>query len=443
MKNSLAEKFTFLSLLKFTAPTIIMMVFMSLYTMVDGVFVANIIGENALSAVNIAYPIICIVLALGIMLATGGSAIIARKMGEGKSYEAKQNFTLIVIVSIVIGVVLVVLGLAFSNQIIKLLGATDALFDYAHSYLKTLIIFAPLAILQMLFQFFFVTAGKPHIGLLVTILGGIANIILDYLFMVPLNMGVSGAALATGIGYSIPAIFGLIYFCVNKKGTLHFMKPKMDFKMLIDSCGNGSSEMVTNLAGAITTLLFNITMIKYLGENGVASITIVLYAQFLLTAVYLGFSSGVAPVLSYNYGTKNSVELKKVFKMSMIFITTSSLILFILSIILSPAIVTVFVQRGSEVYSIAIKGFLLFSITYLFCGINIFASSMFTAFSNGRISAFISFLRTFVFIVAGIIFLPMIIGANGVWLAVPLAEILTIVISVICFVKLKDTYKYA
>lgn len=443
MGNILSKKFTTKSLLKFTIPTIIMMVFMSLYTMVDGIFVANLIGPNALSAVNIAYPAISIIVALAIMLATGGSAVVARKMGEGKSRESKENLTLLFCVGIGIGFLVLLIGCIFTEPIIKMLGASEVLYEYTYDYLKTLMFFSPFAMLQMLFQYFFVTAGKPKMGLFAIIGGGIANIILDYVFIAIFNMGIAGAAVATGIGYCIPAVVGLYYFTFKRNGTLYFVKPKIDIKMIIESCLNGSSEMVTNLAMAITTFLFNIIMLRYLGEDGVAAITIVLYSQFLLTAVYLGFSSGVAPIISYNYGEGNQTELKKLFKISMLFITISSVIIFAASIILSPNIVSVFAKADTKVFEIAINGFLLFAISYLFTGFNIFASSMFTALSNGKVSAIISFVRTFVFLVVGILFLPVLIGENGIWLAVPAAEILTIVISFAYMIKLRKHYHYA
>lgn len=441
MSNSLAKKFNFSSLLKFTMPTIIMMVFMSLYTIVDGVFVSRFVGTNALSAVNIVYPFVNIVIAVAIMLATGGSAVIAKKMGEGKSNEARENFSLLVTIGIVIGLLITILGIIFLKPIINMLGATTILFDYCYDYTLVLLLFVPFTITQLLFQYFFVTAGKPSIGLILTVIGGFSNIILDYVFIVPMDMGIKGAAIATGIGYLIPAICGIIYFC-HKKGTLYFVKPKWNFKVILDSCSNGSSEMVTNLSTGVTTFLFNIVMIKYLGENGVAAMTIVLYGQFVLTAVYLGFSSGVAPIISYNYGNNNKQQLRKIFQVSTIFITVTSVLSFGASILLSSNMVHIFANVGSEVYNIAINGFLLFSFSFLVTGVNIFASAMFTAFSNGIVSAVISFLRTFVFIVIGIMFLPLAWGVNGIWLAVPIAEILTLIISLICFVKYRHTYGY-
>ncbi len=442
MHNTLAQKFGILSLLKFTFPTIVMMVFMSLYTMVDGIFVSNLIGENALSAINIVFPASSIIIAISIMLATGGSAIIGKYMGEGKSQSAKEFFTLLIIIGLIFGVITLILGFLFIEPLITLLGSTPSLHDYCYSYLKILLIFAPFSVLQMLFQFFFVTAGKPNWGLFSTIAGGVVNILLDYILIVPLQMGIAGAALGTGIGYSIPAICGLIYFTFCRTGTLYFVKPKWDGPALLQSCFNGSSEMVTNLATAVTTLLFNIVMLKYLGENGVAAITIVLYAQFLLTSVYLGFSSGIAPILSYNYGEGNHQELHKIYRISMGFICISSILILLLSLSLSSHIVTVFVSSDSAVFPIARHGFVLFSMSYLITGFNIFASSMFTAFSNGKISAIISFLRTFVFIIFAILFLPSMIGANGIWLSVPMAELLTLIISFGYMIRYKRNYHY-
>lgn len=441
MSNSLAKKFNFSSLLKFTMPTIIMMVFMSLYMIVDGVFVSRFIGTNALSAVNIVYPLMNVVLAIAIMLATGGSAIIAKKMGEGKADEARENFSLLMIIGIAIGLSITILGIIFLKPIINMLGATNVLFDYCYDYTLVSLLFIPFMIIQLLFQYFFVTAGKPSIGLILTVIGGISNIVLDYVLIVPLDMGIRGAAIATGIGYLLPAICGIIYF-LQQKGTLYFTKPKWDLKVIINSCTNGSSEMVTNLSTGVTTFLFNTTMIKYLGENGVAAMTIVLYGQFLLTAVYLGFSSGVAPVISYNYGNNNKQQLRKIFQISTIFIIITSLLSFGASILLSSNIVHIFANVDSEVYDIAINGFLLFSFSFLVTGINIFASAMFTAYSNGTVSAIISFLRTFVFIIVGIMFLPLTWGVNGLWLAVPLAELLTLIISLICFIRYRHTYGY-
>lgn len=443
MNNSLARKFTFTSLIKFSIPTIIMMIFMSLYTMVDGVFVSRLVGTNALSAVNIVFPLVSIVIAIGIMLATGSSAVIAKKMGEGNYKQARENFSLVSVVSLAIGVIFTILGLIFINPLIRLLGASDAIFNLCYEYTYMLLFFIPFSILAMLFQTLFVTAGKPVIGLVSTILGGIANIVLDYVFISPMNMGIAGAALATGIGYSIPSLIGLLYFFINRKNALHFVKPKFDFKFLLKSCTNGSSEMVTNLSTAVTTFLFNIIMMNYMGEDGVAAITIILYVQYLLTAVYLGYSTGIAPILSFKYGHKDTPQIKRIFNISIKFILACSVISLLISYLLAKPIVSIFSPEGSTVFNITVNGFHLFAISFLFTGINIFASALFTAFSDGKTSAIISFLRTFVFIVLMLILLPMIININGVWLAVPVAEALGIVVSIIYLYKKRHKYNYA
>lgn len=287
MNNRLSQTFNACSLIKFTLPTTIMLIFMSLYQMVDGVFVANFVGENALSALNIVYPVPSVIIALSIMLATGGSAIIVKKMGEKKAREAKEDFSLIIVTGLVLGIVFLVAGLLFLQPLIELLGATDKLYQYCYDYLLVLVLAAPLAVFQMLFQTFFVTAGKPHIGLTLTIIGGCVNIVFDYIFINLCHMGVTGAAVATAMGYAVPALAGLLYFWRNRNGTLYFVKPVFRKKVLLYTCTNGSSEMVNNIAVSITTFLFNILMLKYAGEAGVAAITVVLYAQFLMTSVFM------------------------------------------------------------------------------------------------------------------------------------------------------------
>ena len=440
--NGIAQEFNLISLLRFVAPTVVMLVFMSLYQMVDAVFVSKFVGENALSALNIVYPFPSIVIAVSIMLATGGSAIIARNMGEGKEKEAKENFSFIVLVGAVIGVAIATAGILFIEPLIYMLGATPSLYDYCYEYLFILVLSVPLSVFQMLFQSFFVTAGKPHLGLTLTVLGGVSNIVLDYVFIVLCGFGVSGAALATSIGYSIPGLFGLIYFAVSRKGTLYFVKPVFRWGVLFKCCINGSSEMVNNLAVAVTTFLFNVLMLKYAGEAGVAAITIVVYAQFLMTSAFMGFSSGIAPVVSFNYGSGNVRQLKKIFKISVWVITVVSAAVFVIAETCSDVVIMVFTPAGSEVFGLTKYGFAIFSFSFLCTGMNIFASALFTAFSNGKISAILSFLRTFVFLTSCLLFLPLFWGVDGIWLAVPVAEVMALFVSVYYLVRFKKVYQY-
>ena len=443
MNNTLAQQFNFRSLLQFSFPTIVMMIFMSLYTMVDGVFVSRFVGTNGLSAVNIVYPVTSIVVAVGVMLATGGSAVIARKMGEGRSGEARQDFSMIVLVGIFLGISISLAGLIFIHPLLRLLGANDAVYGLCYDYAFVLLFFIPAGVLQMLFQTLLVTAGKPVLGLGITVLGGVANIVLDYVFIVPMEMGISGAAAATGIGYSIPAVFGLIYFALYRKGSLCFVRPVWRREVLFKSCGNGASEMVTNLSTAVTTLLFNVIMMRTLGENGVAAITIVLYAQYLLTAVYLGYATGIAPVFSFKYGCSDNRQIRKIFRISVCFILGCSAVSLGIALLFAGPIVTIFAPEGNPVYALAVHGFHLFSLCFLFTGVNIFASALFTAFSNGIISALLSFLRTFVFIVLGLLIMPEVIGVDGVWLAIPVAELLGMIVSLIFLWKKRNFYHYA
>lgn len=440
--NNFEKKITPMHLIKISIPTICMLLFMSLYSIVDGIFVSRFIGTDALSAVNIIYPFINILIAIGTMLASGGSAIISKKLGEKKDLEAKQDFSLLIITGLTLGLIVTVISFVFFDKIIYLLGSSEELLTYCKEYLFIIAIFAPTFILSLLYQILSITSGNAHIGLILTLIGGISNMILDYIFIVPMNMGIIGASLATSIGNLLPSILGTIYF-LNKKYSLHFVKPKFNFKTLKDSLINGSSEMVGNLSTGITTVLFNISMIKILGSNGVSALTIVLYGQFLITAVFMGFSAGISPIIGYNYGAKNKKSIRNTVKYGFGCIAISSIIMYFISVLLSKVIIGVFTPIESDVYTIAYRGFLIFSLSFLITGINIFTSAVFTAFSNGKISAILSFCRTFIFIVAGIIFLPEIIGVDGVWLAVPIAESLSMIMSLRYLNKYKDVYGYS
>lgn len=441
-ENPLSRDFDIKSLLKFTLPTIIMMLLMGLYTVVDTIFVARFVGTNALSALNIVCPVINLIVGLGTMLATGGSAIVARKMGAGETVRASQDFTLIIGAGALFGVIITVLGTVFIDNMIRGLGAGWILFSYCKEYLSILLLFTPASMLQVLFQNLIVTAGRPGFGLALGISAGAANILFDYIFMVPLQMGIKGAALGTGIGYLIPTVAGILFFTVGN-GSLHFRRPVMDISVLAGSCANGFSEMVSQGAAAVTTFLFNRTMMNLLGEDGVAAITIIIYTQFLLTTLIIGFSMGVAPVISYNYGKQDNGRLKKVFSVCMRFIILVSIVIFGMAIAFGSPLVSLFSEKRSHVYEIARRGFLIFPFSFLFCGMNIFTSATFTALSNGKLSAVLSFLRTFGLIFVLLLILPEFMGVTGVWLAVPIAELLTMVVALAFLYQNKDRYHYA
>ena len=434
--NILDQKWSAASLLRFAFPTIVMMIFMGLYTIVDTIFVAQFVNTDALSSINIVCPIINITVGLATMIATGGNAIVSRKMGAGKNQEAKEDFTLLIITGAVIGFLILLGGTIWIDNIIYALGASNLLFPYCKDYLMVLFLFIPANILQTLFSNLFVTAGKPGLGFGLSVLAGVANIILDYIFIVPCGLGIQGAALGTGFGYLIPTVTGLAYFARNK-GTLSFTRPKLKLAVIGESCFNGSSEMVGQLATAVTTFLFNRTMMNLLGEDGVAAITIIIYSQFLLNTLYIGYSMGIAPIIGFNYGNR-----KKVFSISMRFIAAASVLIFAVSMFGGSYIVRLFADDTSEVYQIAANGFTIFSYSFLFCGLNNFTSAMFTALSNGKVSAVLSFLRTFGLLAGGILLLPHIWGITGVWLAVPVAEGIMFVVSAICLIHYRKKYSY-
>ena len=440
--NSFERPITPGFLLRFTLPGMLMMLFNSFYTMVDGGFVSNYVGTDALSAINIVFPLINFVLAVGIMLATGGSAVTARQMGEKEPELARQSFSLLTVFTAGLGIVIAVLSIVFADPIVWALGSTDVLYEYCRDYLVFMSLFTPCCMLQILFQFFFTTAGRPNLGLAATLLGGVANMVLDYVLIVPLHMGIRGAAIATGIGQTIPTVIGLVYFFSRRNDLLYYVRPVLRGWVLGRACLNGSSEMVSNLAVAVTTFLFNIIMLSYLGEDGVAAITIVFYAQFFFTAIFFGYTSGVAPLISFHFGAQNHDRLKKLVRLSLLFVAVCSLLAYGLSVVLSQTVVGIFAQRGTAVFSIASDGMELFAIGFLFMGFNIFASGLFTALSNGIVSAVLSILRTFVFLVAAIELLPKLWGVSGVWLAIPAAELLALVVSLACILRYRKRYQY-
>lgn len=441
--NVLSQRFTAISLLRFAMSNMVMMMVLSLYTIVDGMFISRMAGTLALSAVNMSYPLNSLELAIGIMLGTGASAVIAREMGEGNEDLARQDFSFVVTVAALIGVFFALAGNALLSPILELLGTSAQQMPYTQRYTSILLWFAPALFLQTVFQVLFVTAGKPGLGLGTTVLGGIANVVLDYWFMGPLEKGVSGAALATGIGYCIPAAAGLLYFCRPRDSALWFSAFRPRWKMLLKTCGNGSSEMVSNISNAVTTFLFNILFLRFWGEDGVASITIAMYFQFVFTAVFFGFSMGVAPVISYQYGAGDTEQLRRIFRICLCVTLICSLGTYLLSrLMIGPSLV-LFTDSGSAVYRITMEGFPIYAVSFLVMGVSIFASSLFTALSDGLVSAVISFSRTFVFLVGMLLIMPQLLGELGIWLAVPAAEVLGLAVSAGFLLWGRKKYSYA
>lgn len=439
--NVYEKPVTLKNILKFAVPTIAMTVFMSFYTMVDGLFVSNLIGTGALSAINLTAPIIQLVTAVSTMLATGGSAVIMKKMGEQKAEEAKEDFTFLILVNVIVGIVMCAVGYLAMDHIFAGMNLSADVERYCVEYLGRYLIFTVPILLMNNFTLYMIASEKASLSLICTVTGGVLNMVLDYVFIAGFGMGISGAAIATGLGYSVTAVAGLFVFG-RKKSLLHFKKPAFRFKVLANAAANGCSEMATALVTGIITMMFNWTMLHYVGEDGVAAVTIIMYVLMFASSLYTGYSYGVAPMLSYYYGEQNYEKLKKMVIFSMKVIAGISLVTVAASFFLTRPLVSVFARPDNPVYDLAVNGNRICTIALLFIGFNIFASGMFTALSNGVASAILAFSRSFVFMLITMIVLPLILGVNGVWLATPAAELMALALSAFMFLKHRKKYGY-
>ena len=432
---------TLKNILKFAIPTIAMTVFMSFYTMVDGLFVSNLIGTNALSAINLTAPIIQLVTAISTMLATGGSAVIMKKMGKQKVKEAKEDFTFLILVNVIVGFIMCGLGYILMEDIFAGMNLSFDVAGYCIEYLSCYLLFTVPILLMNNFTLYMIASEKATLSLICSVTGGILNMVLDYVFITKFNMGISGAALATGLGYSVTAVVGLFVFS-QKKNLLHFKKPVFRFKVLISAATNGCSEMATALVTGIITMMFNWTMLHYVGEDGVAAVTIIMYVLMFASSLYTGYSYGVAPMISFYYGEQNHDKLKKLVTISLKVIGVISLLTVAASFILTKPLVSVFARPDNPVYDLAVTGNKICTIALFFIGFNIFASGMFTALSNGIVSAILAFSRSFVFMLITMIILPIFLGINGIWLATPAAELMALALSMSMFAKYRKKYQY-
>lgn len=440
-QNAYDKPVTLRNILKFAVPTIAMSVFMSFYTMVDGLFVSNMIGTSALSAINLTAPVIQVVTAISTMLATGGSAVIMKKMGEQKPKEAREDFTFLILVNVVVGLVMTMLGYSLMETIFGSMGLSPDVANYCTFYLSRYLVFTIPILLMNNFTLYMIASEKATLSLICSVSGGVLNIVLDYVFIGLLDMGISGAAIATGLGYSVTAVVGLFVFS-RKKSLLHFTKPAFRFKVLASAATNGCSEMATALVTGIITMMFNWTMLHYVGEDGVAAVTIIMYVLMFASSLYTGYSYGVAPMLSYYYGEKNYEKLKKLVSTSLKVIGVISLVTVAASFAATKPLVSIFARPDNPVYGLAVTGNRICTLALFFIGFNIFASGMFTALSNGIVSAILAFSRSFVFMLITMLILPAILGVNGIWLATPAAELMALAMSVLMFVKYRKRYQY-
>ena len=443
MGNGLTQKHTAKSLLVFALPTIVMMIFMSMYIMIDGIFVANFVSPDALAGLNLVVPFTNILASAAVLVGAGGSVVISRKLGGGKEKEAKAEFSAIVLLTVLFGAVVTVLGVIFADPVLNLLGTPASLYQMAYDYYSVLILFAIPTLLQVQFQYFFVAAGAPTLGMSCVIAGGITHIILDYVFILLFGMDIRGAALATGIGYSVPSVVGLVWFAFNRKGLLNFTAPRLRLATLRECANNGFGSMIINVAGGVVTLLFNRTIVVYLHEIGISAASIVLYARFMLNSVLSGYSSGVAPVISFNYGRKDQEQVRFLFRTSLKIVLTGSVLVYLASLLLGDSIVALFASGEPELTELAKHGIFLFAFSYLFSGVNTFATSLFSALNKGMTSAFMACMNTFVFLTSAMFLLPRIgLGADGVWLAAPMAEMLSLCLTVFLLKKNQKQFGY-
>lgn len=433
MEAVFSKKQGYKEFLRYLLPSITTMIFLSFYTTIDGFFVSRSVNSDALASINIVIPITCIVFGIAVMLATGSGALVGIKMGEKDEEGANQLFSFITLVLLVIGIVFTILGTIFLEPILMFLGTTERLLPYAKTYgLVTVLMTIPM-MFKLYFEYYARVDGSPKVALIMSSLGLILNIVFDFLFIVIFNMGILGAGLGTYISITISGIIGLVYF-VGSKSNLKFIKPKANFRALFNSCYNGSSEMFTELSTGITTFLFNKSILVFSGENGIAAMSIIIYMYYFFIAVYFGIAVGISPMISYNFGAKNKEKVKESLKHSFVTIGWSSIAIFIISMFFGKNIIGLF-TKDIEVYNIATDGIKLFSYGFLLIGINIFMSGYFTAIGNGHISAIISVFRSLIFVVATIVILPKFIGVNGIWLAIPIAEFLTIFFSITFYKK--------
>ena len=440
-KNVYEKPVTLKNILKFAVPTIAMTVFMSFYTMVDGLFVSNLIGTSALSAINLTAPVIQLVTAISTMLATGGSAVIMKKMGEQKAEEAREDFTFLILVNVLVGIIMCAVGYLVIGRIFAGMNLSADVEGYCVEYLSRYLVFTVPILLMNNFTLYMIASEKATLSLICSVAGGVLNMALDYVFIAVFDMGISGAAIATGLGYSVTAVVGLFVFS-RKKSLLHFKKPAFRFQVLAGAATNGCSEMATALVTGIITMMFNWTMLHYVGEDGVAAVTILMYVLMIASSLYTGYSYGVAPMISYYYGEQNHEKLKKLVAASMRVITEISLVTVAASFLLTKPLVSVFARPDNPVYGLAVTGNRICTIALLFIGFNIFASGMFTALSNGLVSAALAFSRSFVFMLVTMIVLPLILGVNGIWLATPAAELMALALSAFMFFKYRKRYRY-
>lgn len=442
MKIKLSDHFTYSKLLRFVFPSIIMMVFTSIYGVVDGLFVSNFAGKTAFASINLVMPFVMILGGIGFMIGTGGTALVSKVLGEGKKEKANEIFTMMIIFTLLLGALLSVIGVISMPLVAKFLGATEEMMADCVIYGRIVTGFTVAFMLQNVFQSFLIAAEKPKLGLLATVLAGITNMALDAIFIIVFKWGVAGAAIATGLSQCVGGIFPLIYFLRKNSSLLRLTKTKLEIKPILNACGNGSSELMSNISSSVVSMIYNFQLMKYVGEDGVSAYGVLMYVQFIFVAIYIGYAIGCAPITGYHFGARNHNELKNMLRKSSFLSAVSGVVLTILAIALSSPLAKIFVGYDEELYELTRHAFRLFAYSFLLAGFNIFTSSFFTALNNGAVSAAISFMRTLIFQTSSVLILPIFLGVDGIWWAITVAEFFAFILSLIFLFSKHKKYNY-
>ena len=442
MKIELSDHFTYKKLFRFTFPSIVMMIFTSIYGVVDGLFVSHFAGKAEFTAVNFIMPFLMILGAFGFVFGAGGSALIAKTAGEGDKKRANGLFSLIVYTSIMLGVIIAVVGVLTVRPVAELLGAEGVLLDNCVLYGRIILLAMPAFMLQMEFQTFFITAERPTLGLYVTVASGVANMVLDLLLVGVFNLGLVGAALATAISQAIGGFVPLFYFFSKNTSLLRLGRPTLELRPLLQTCTNGSSELMSNISMSIVGMLYNVQLLAVAGEDGVAAYGVLMYVTMIFIAIFIGYSIGTAPIVSYHFGAANTDELKSIFKKSLVIIGTCSVVMLALGELLARPLSQMFVGYDEGLFNMTVRGFYIYSFSFLFSGIAIWGSGFFTALNNGLVSAIISFLRTLVFQIAAVLILPIFFELDGIWLSIVVSEVMATVVTAFFLIIKRGKYKY-
>ena len=442
MRIQLSDHFDYGRLARFVLPSVVMMVFTSIYGVVDGLFVSNYVGKTALAAINLIVPFVMLFGGVGFMLGTGGSALVGKTLGQQDKERANRYFTMMIRITVMLGVLLTGIGLAVMRPVAALLGAKGNTLEQCVLYGRITMAFSLAFMLQNVFQSFFITAEKPKLGLAITVAAGCTNMALDALFVGVFRWGVAGAAIATGLSQFVGGVIPLFYFLRPNKSLLRFTRTRLERRPILQACANGSSEMVSNITSSVVGMLYNFQLLRYAGEDGVAAYSVLMYVQFIFAAVYIGYSIGSAPVISYHYGARNHAELKNLRRKSLALMSGGGVCMGILALVLAAPMGRLFVGYDPALLALTVRAFRISSMGFIFAGINIFSSSFFTALNNGGVSAAISFLRTFVFKLSAVILLPLALRVDGIWLADLTAETMACVVSAVFLIALRKKYQY-